>query len=91
MQAKLALPVTFMAAMGASDDKYRKPAPAMFNYFCEKVNGGLSIDRAESTYCGDAAGRPATKTSKRDFSADDKMFAAGIGLKFHTPESFFLG
>ena len=82
MQEKLGLPLTFLAAMGGSLDKYRKPAPTMYRYFAGNLNGNHTIDLKESTYCGDAAGRAATKTTKKDHSADDKVFAAAIGLSF---------
>ena len=83
--------MTFMAAIGGSTDRYRKPSPAMWRHFCKNLNGALEIDMKESFYCGDAAGRPATTTSKKDFSADDKIYAQTLGLTFHTPESLFLG
>ena len=63
----------------------------MWQIFCKKHNCNAKIDVKESFYCGDAAGRPATQTREKDFSADDKAFAANVGLTFHTPESLFLG
>ena len=51
----------------------------------------MEIDMKQSFYCGDAAGRPARNGVKKDFSDADLKFGAKIGLKFHTPESFFLG
>ena len=41
---------------------------------------------------GDAAGRPANPVSgkKKDFSCSDRLFASNAGLKFQTPEEFFL-
>lgn len=83
--------MTFLAATGSSADAHRKPSPLMWQIFCKSVNQGEEIDISQSFYCGDAAGRPATETRKKDHSADDKMFAQNIGLKFQTPESFFLG
>ena len=91
IQKKLGIPMTFLAACGGGNDKFRKPSPAMWRYFCETLNGELCIDKEESFYCGDAAGRPATGTRKKDHSADDKTYAQTIGLTFHTPESLFLG
>lgn len=44
-----------------------------------------------SFYCGDAAGRPKTDLKPKDFSDSDLKFAREIGVKFHTPESLFLG
>ena len=52
---------------------------------------GYEFTKSESFYCGDAAGRPATANSKKDHSADDLKFASNIKVKFHTPESLFLG
>jgi bifunctional polynucleotide phosphatase/kinase len=49
------------------------------------------INRAQSFYCGDAAGRPADVNRKKDFSADDLKFAHNMKVDFHTPESLFLG
>jgi bifunctional polynucleotide phosphatase/kinase len=48
----------------------------------------------DSFYCGDAAGRlkgwDGNRTTKKDFSCSDRKFAANIGVKFFTPEEFFL-
>lgn len=83
--------MTFLAATGGQSYAYRKPSPLMWYHFIEKLNGNLKINKEESFYCGDAAGRSASPTTKKDFSADDKIFATNTGLPFHTPESFFLG
>jgi len=58
---------------------YRKPAPNMLEFYIKNYG---TIDKSQSTYCGDAAGRPASKTAKKDFSADDLKFAWNTGLKF---------
>lgn len=73
---------------------YRKPVVGMWEHLCEKANGGVTIDLAQSLYVGDAAGRPANWApgkKKKDFSCSDRLFALNIGLQFHTPEEFFLG
>ncbi len=88
IHAELKFPILFLAAISAND-KHRKPATGMFD-FVESVMG-CKVDQAKSFYCGDAAGRPATKAAKKDFSADDLKFAWNVGLRFETPESFFLG
>ncbi|XP_051963026.1 bifunctional polynucleotide phosphatase/kinase isoform X2 [Xyrauchen texanus] len=73
---------------------YRKPVMGMWEHLCEKANGGMTVDKSQSFYVGDAAGRPANWApgkKKKDFSCSDRLFALNIGLQFHTPEEFFLG
>lgn len=47
----------------------------------------------KSFFCGDAAGRPVNWApgKKKDHSMADKLFAENLGLKFYTPEQYFLG
>lgn len=59
----------------------------MFELFEEQFG---RVNKAESFYCGDAAGRPATSEKDQDFSDGDLQFARSCGLKFETPESLFL-
>lgn len=51
------------------------------------------MDKGESFYVGDAAGRPANwaPKKKKDFSISDRLFASNLGLKFFTPEEHFRG
>ena len=63
-------------------NRWRKPSPAMWDYLIE--NFAPSVDLSKCSYIGDAAGRLA------DFSADDYKFAKNCGLKFNTPEEYWL-
>lgn len=88
----LKLPVQVFVASGPGI--YRKPVMGMWNHLCEKANDGVTVDKTQSLYVGDAAGRPenwAPGRKKKDFSCSDRLFALNIGLQFHTPEEFFLG
>eukprot|EP00026_Physarum_polycephalum_P016046 Phypoly_transcript_16877.p1 GENE.Phypoly_transcript_16877~~Phypoly_transcript_16877.p1 ORF type:complete len:253 (+),score=47.28 Phypoly_transcript_16877:24-782(+) len=51
-----------------------------------------SIDYKTSFYVGDAAGRAKGWKSgmPKDFSCSDRKFAFNVGVKFETPEEFFL-
>uniref|UniRef100_A0A8C6UA51 Polynucleotide kinase 3'-phosphatase n=1 Tax=Neogobius melanostomus TaxID=47308 RepID=A0A8C6UA51_9GOBI len=90
--ATLKLPVQVFVATGPG--VYRKPVVGMWTYLCEKANEGVPVDKAQSLFVGDAAGRPenwAPGKKKKDFSCSDRLFALNIGLQFHTPEEYFLG
>uniref|UniRef100_H2RV47 Polynucleotide kinase 3'-phosphatase n=1 Tax=Takifugu rubripes TaxID=31033 RepID=H2RV47_TAKRU len=89
--ATLQLAVQVFVASGPG--LYRKPVMGMFNYLCDKANDDVTVDLARSFYVGDAAGRPEkwAPGRKKDFSCSDRLFALNIGLRFHTPEEFFLG
>ncbi|XP_068441294.1 bifunctional polynucleotide phosphatase/kinase [Clinocottus analis] len=90
--AALQLPVQVFVS--TSPGVYRKPVIGMWNHLCEKANGGVTVDKTETFYVGDAAGRPenwAPGRKKKDFSCSDRLFALNIGVQFHTPEEYFLG
>ncbi|XP_077579214.1 bifunctional polynucleotide phosphatase/kinase [Stigmatopora nigra] len=90
--ATLQLPVQVFVAAGPGI--YRKPVVGMWNHLCEKANDGVTVDKTQSFYVGDAAGRPenwAPGKKKKDFSCSDRLFALNLNLLFHTPEEYFLG
>lgn len=92
------LGVDGMVFVSTSDTGYyRKPRTGIWqwleNWTEMKGNGGLTINRSESFYCGDAAGREKDHLpgKKKDFSCSDRLFAENLQLLFHTPEEYFLG
>ncbi|KAK9520534.1 hypothetical protein VZT92_020414 [Zoarces viviparus] len=90
--AALQLPVQVFVS--TSPGLYRKPVMGMWNHLCEKANDGVTVDKTQTFYVGDAAGRPenwAPGRKKKDFSCSDRLFALNIGLQFHTPEEYFWG
>ncbi|KAJ8948512.1 hypothetical protein NQ318_000052 [Aromia moschata] len=86
---KLGVPVTALVALGKTI--YRKPALGMWNVLLES-NEGVQVDLTESFYVGDAAGREKNWAPKKnkDHSSADRLFALNVGVKFYTPEEYFL-
>jgi bifunctional polynucleotide phosphatase/kinase len=88
-----------LAVMVATDTRswYRKPCTGMWEYLSQYLgeNHSCEIDLHGSFYVGDAAGRIkgwfGNNANKRDFSCSDRKFAHNVGIKFYTPEEWFLG
>lgn len=88
---RINLPIHVFIATGHSI--YRKPVPGMWFVLTLEKNGGMDVNLEKSFFVGDAAGRPKNWAPKKpkDHSLADRLFAANVGIKFYTPEEFFLG
>eukprot|EP00916_Digyalum_oweni_P019213 GHVL01031991.1.p1 GENE.GHVL01031991.1~~GHVL01031991.1.p1 ORF type:complete len:251 (-),score=60.40 GHVL01031991.1:32-784(-) len=54
-----------------------------------ECNKNIKVNREDSFFVGDAAGRPATGKRKKDFNSSDLKYALNIGISFKTPEMCF--
>lgn len=87
---QLDIPLTLYAATGK--DIYRKPRTGMWDSMLhDKGFTSVDVDLGNSMFVGDAGGRTASGKTPKDFSCSDRNLAANIGVKFFTPEEFFLG
>ena len=90
--ARLGVPTMVFASI-SDVGYYRKPRPGIWEWLELRGNHGVVVDREKSFYCGDAAGRLVGHLPgrKKDFSCSDRLLASNLGVKFFTPEEFFLG
>ncbi|XP_052225823.1 uncharacterized protein F21D5.5-like isoform X2 [Dreissena polymorpha] len=88
---ELSIPVMCFVCTG--ENHYRKPSTLMWDHWESSFNQGVKVDRSQSLYVGDAAGRAKewSPGKPKDFSCSDRKFAANLGVKFQTPEEFFQG
>jgi bifunctional polynucleotide phosphatase/kinase len=74
--------VNFIFIASLEDDNFRKPRIGMWDYIKNKLS--IKINKSDSLYVGDMAGRPSDK-----YDTDIK-FAHNLNVKFMTPEEYFL-
>lgn len=80
--------------ISTSKDDWRKPSSKMWvkalKDFSVIAKLNININEVDCLFVGDAAGRLASQNKKKDFSCSDRKFAHNCGIKFKTPEEFFL-
>ncbi|XP_023245378.1 uncharacterized protein F21D5.5 [Copidosoma floridanum] len=87
---KIGVPMQVFLAVGQSI--YRKPRVGMWTHLVNEKNDGVPVEKENSFYVGDAAGRPADSSrKKKDHSLVDRLMALNLNLTFSTPEEHFLG
>lgn len=98
----LGVPIDFICSI--KNDIYRKPRIGMFEFLmdCREecfISSNLDSQDHETIlrdrferfcYVGDAAGRKKNGAKDKDFADTDLSFAINCGIRFQTPEHFFL-
>ncbi|KAG8835354.1 hypothetical protein FRC17_003837 [Serendipita sp. 399] len=88
--------VAFCILAAIQRDIYRKPLPGMWYALQDWLKeDNIEVDYESSFFVGDLAGRAKGRSEKgetrdRDDTDTDAKFGQNIGLKFHTPQEFFL-
>ncbi|KAJ9642526.1 DNA kinase/phosphatase Pnk1 [Coniosporium tulheliwenetii] len=89
---QLDLPISIYAA--TSRDRFRKPRTGMWEQLLEDFNltAAHQVDLDTSFFVGDAGGRTGHSSGgvSKDHSCCDRDFATNVGIKFLTPEEYFL-
>jgi DNA 3'-phosphatase len=92
IRSTIGLPISFICAMD-NNNMYRKPLPGMWEFFQafmrynynELTASANNVDTKFNAelllFVGDAAGRAAEGTRKKDFSDSDLKFAMNVGTK----------
>ncbi|KAK6179358.1 hypothetical protein SNE40_011740 [Patella caerulea] len=85
--------IPILAFICTGENHFRKPSTRMWDFMVEECNQSVTVDLEKCLYVGDAAGRAKNWApgKPKDFSCGDRMFGANIGIKFYTPEEYFLG
>jgi len=87
--AELGVPCRVLLCPAREACSFRKPETGMWDFFERELRGAGApkIDRSQSVYVGDAAGREEDHNGKGADS--DRRFAESLGIPFLTPEEAF--
>lgn len=90
-QIQQVLNIPILVGIACNNDNFRKPRTGFIDHIKKiSIYGENAFYKEGSFFVGDMAGRLKSENHKKDRYDTDRKFALNLGIKFYTPEMYFL-